>query len=86
MASCPPVGYAEPVTSAARKVLEEALSLPQEEREEIIGALSGSLEPVELSPEWKSEVARRMQKIDRGEAVFRDGPDHLRKLQTKYGG
>jgi hypothetical protein len=35
------------VTSGAKKVLEEALALSEQEREELVNALSSSLEPVE---------------------------------------
>lgn len=73
------------VTSAAKKILEEALALPQEDREELVGALSTSLEPVELSPEWELEVARRLKKIEDGDAVYQDAEEHLRELRAKYG-
>ncbi len=35
--------------------MEEALALSEQEREELVSALSSSLEPVELNPEWSSE-------------------------------
>lgn len=74
------------VTSTAKKILDEALALPQEEREELVGALSSSLEPVELSPEWQAEIARRMRKIESGEADFHDADEHLQELRAKYNG
>ncbi|MCG8555607.1 MAG: addiction module protein [Proteobacteria bacterium] len=74
------------MTSTARRILNEALALRQEEREELVGALSNSLEPIELSPEWEAEIARRVRKIETGEAVLQDAEDHLRKLQAKYSG
>lgn len=74
------------VTSTAKKILDEALTLPQEEREKLLGALSDSLEPVELTPEWEAEIAGRIQRIENGEAVFHDANEHLRNLRVKYGG
>jgi len=74
------------VTSTAKKILDEALALPQEEREELVGALSSSLEPVALSPEWEAEIASRARKIESGEAAFHDAGEHLQKLRAKYGG
>ena len=74
------------MTSTAKKILDEALALPQEEREELVGALSSSLEPVELSPEWETEIARRVRKIESGEAVFQDADEDLQRLRAKYGG
>ena len=74
------------MTSAAKKVLEAALALPAEAREELVSALSVSLEPTALSPEWESEIARRLEKIEHGEATFYDAEDHLRALRAKHGG
>jgi len=73
------------VTSAAKTVLEAALALPADVREELVGALSISLEPVTLSPEWQAEIARRLEAIEKGEAVFYDAEDHLRELRATYG-
>ena len=65
----------------------EALALSEEEREELVDALSHSLELVELSPDWEAEVARRVRKIENGEAVYPDDvEEHLQKLRAKYGG
>ena len=74
------------MTSTAKKILDEALALPQEEREELVGALSSSLEPVELSPEWAAEIARRVRKIESGEAVSEDTDEHLQRLRAKHSG
>ena len=73
------------VTSVAEKILGEALALPQEEREELVDALSNSLGPVDLSPEGQAEIARRVRKIESGEAVLHDAEENLRKLRNKYG-
>jgi len=53
---------------AARKILDEALALPPEEREALVDALSESLEPIEMSTEWKDEIRRRIEAIERGES------------------
>ena len=74
------------MTSAAKKVLEAALALPSDAREELVGALSISLEPTALNPEWQAEIARRLERIESGEAMFLDAEDHLRTLRAKYGG
>ena len=72
------------VTSTAKKILEEALALSGREREELVTALSSSLDPVELSPEWTSEIGRRIRKIERGEAKFLDAEEHLAEVRTKH--
>ena len=74
------------MTSAAEKILKQALALPPEDREELVGALSESLDPVRLSPEWEGEIARRIAKIEAGEAVLHDAEEHVEKLLKKYGG
>ena len=72
------------MTSAAKKILEEALALSQQEREELVGALSSSLDPVQLSPEWNAEIGDRIRKIERGEAKFLDAEEHLAELRAKH--
>jgi len=74
------------VTSTAKKVLEAALALSTEAREELVGALSISLEPTTLSPEWQSEIARRLEEIENGEAIFYDADEHLQTLRAKHRG
>jgi putative addiction module component (TIGR02574 family) len=75
-----------PVTTPAKKVFDEALALPETEREELVEVLSQSLLPVEISSEWKAELARRVQKIESGQAVFHDAESHAQRLRTKYEG
>ncbi len=57
------------MTSEARKLLDEALTLSKKERLELIAALSDSLdpEPVELSSQWRAEVDDRIGQLERGE-------------------
>ncbi len=57
------------VTSSAKKILDEALALPEEEREELVATLSDSLDParVEVSPKWTSEIGSRIAQIESGE-------------------
>ena len=55
---------------ATKKLLEEALALPEKEREALVEALSDNLDPeaVELSPEWTSKIRNRFAQIESGEA------------------
>lgn len=55
--------------SEARKILEQALALPEDEREELVAALSDSLsaEPATLGPEWNAEIKGRIEEIRSGE-------------------
>ena len=64
------------VTSTAKKILDEALALP-EDRAALVDALSESLETLEddLSPEWKAEIARRIDAVERGESRLIPGDE-----------
>jgi hypothetical protein len=64
------------------KMLEAALTLPADAREELVDALSISLELVTLTPEWQSEILRRLEKIEKGEAIFHDAEEHLQTLRA----
>jgi putative addiction module component (TIGR02574 family) len=73
------------VTNAAQQVYEQALGLSDEEREQLIEELARSLKPVELSSAWKAEIARRIEAIERGDAVIHDARAAVRRLRDKYG-
>lgn len=72
------------MTPATQRILDEALSLPPEDREKLLEALSDSLAPAELSQEWQAEIADRIRQIDRGDAVFLDAEQHLQDLRERY--
>ncbi len=57
------------MTDAAKRVLEDALALSDEERLGLVEALSDSFEgrEVELATEWEAEVAGRIAQLERGE-------------------
>ena len=50
-------------------MLQEALSLPEQERTEIVGALLESLEPepeADVEAAWREEVANRVAALEAG--------------------
>ena len=57
------------MTSIARKILDEALALPDDERLALMEALSDSFvpAPLEQSPEWTAEIKGRIAQIESGE-------------------
>lgn len=85
MAAVTPVTYTSGMTAAAKKLLDEALSLPEEARQELMLALGASLRPVELSDAWREEIATRLERIKSGNAVLRDPMEHLEELRAKFG-
>ena len=76
------IAYNE-VLGAARKILDDALALPPEERAALVDALSESLEPVNVSPEWRDEIRRRIEAIERGEAELVPWAEVRARLRSK---
>lgn len=70
MAAGPKLAMIPIMTTATRDILDLALSLPEAERRVLVEALSDSLEEnvVELSDEWRDEIADRIARVERGEA------------------
>lgn len=77
------------MSSRARKILEEALTLPKEERLLIAGELQESVEATDSAEDieaaWDEEIAQRVQSIEDGTAVLIDGEESSRRARAKYG-
>jgi len=73
------------VTSTAKKILDEALLLPEEDRAALADALNESLQTPEddLSPEWKTELARRIEAVERGESRLIPGDEVEARIRDK---
>ncbi|MBX3274358.1 MAG: addiction module protein [Sandaracinaceae bacterium] len=65
------------MTDAAKKLMEDALALPAEDRKRIGVALLDSVaeeglgegdDDIELSEEWSQEIARRIERLRSGES------------------
>jgi putative addiction module component (TIGR02574 family) len=59
------------MTDKARRLLDQALGLSEEERAEIAGALIESLEPgtdADVEAAWRQQVARRIPALECGVA------------------
>jgi putative addiction module component (TIGR02574 family) len=70
------------------QLLEEARSLPQDERAELASAIWETVEEdwqVELSPEWQAEIAERISAIDAGEVELLSEEEVNDRLREKYG-
>jgi putative addiction module component (TIGR02574 family) len=76
------------MTSRARQILEEALTLPEEDRLYLVEALRESIEAVEPQEEvdaaWHEEIERRLKSIEDGTAILHDGETVFRELMGKY--
>ncbi|PRQ06108.1 addiction module protein [Enhygromyxa salina] len=72
------------MNAAAKKLVEEALALPPDQREELIYVLSDSLGGPEISLAWREEIERRLEKFSRGEAKLQDAETLFARLEAKY--
>jgi hypothetical protein len=71
------------MSSRARKILEEALTLPEEDRLLIAAELRGSIDaaqPEEVEEAWRDEVVRRLKSIEDGTAILHEWDDVEREL------
>ena len=68
----------------AQRILEDALTLPEEDRKTLVEALSDSLtvQPVELPPGWNKEIANRISQLETGEVEPISGSDVDTRIQA----
>lgn len=78
--------YNVTVTSAAKKLLEQALALPEQDRRRIAERLLDSV-PRETAEEieraWNEEASRRADQVERGEVRALDGEQAIRELEQR---
>lgn len=69
--------------STAKKILEEALALPADERAALADALNQSLShSADLSPAWKAEIASRIEAVERGESRLVPGDEVAARVRA----
>lgn len=76
------------MTSTAKKILDQALALPEEDREALVEVLLTSLprEPREaVEQAWIDEVTRRIERHERGDTVAVDWDEAKRQIRAKFG-
>lgn len=70
------------------EVLEAAMKLPAGERAELVHLLWESVElefDGELSPQWKAEIKRRIERLEKGEATLLTEAEFEKRLKERYG-
>lgn len=75
------------MTSAAKKILNEALSLPEDERRSVAERLLASVERESadaIERAWDDEVLDRIKAITRGESEARTWDQASAELRAKY--
>jgi hypothetical protein len=76
------------MSARARKIIEEALALPEEDRALVVAELQESLEsdsPENVQEAWDNELVRRAQMIASGNAELIDGEQVAQRVRQKYG-
>lgn len=76
------------MTTEAKKIFEQALALPEPERSALIDALADSIvgaDDDDLSPEWKAEIARRIEAIERGDSRLIPGDEVEARVRAALG-
>jgi len=74
------------VTSAAEKILANALSLPEDERRVVAERLLDTVlrdDPEDVAKEWTAEAVRRAEALERGEVEALDGETAIAGLEAK---
>ncbi|MFV8755069.1 addiction module protein [Nannocystaceae bacterium ST9] len=77
------------MTASAKKILEDVLALPDEDRRRIAEAILVSMPPEtldEIERAWLEEAQRRAGRLERGEVEARDGDEVLAELEAKLQG
>lgn len=82
--------YSVLVSQQARKILEDALQLPVEERADVAAELLRSLDQEEsalpqgeVERRWAEEITRRAERAARGESIGRDANEVLSSIESK---
>ncbi len=68
------------MTSTAKKILDEALALPDNERRLVAEALMDSVAHLDgVDAAWREEVLRRVEEVERGDVAL-ESWDDVRRL------
>jgi putative addiction module component (TIGR02574 family) len=74
------------MSAATKEVLEAALKLDPEQREELIEELSASLDVTDLGDYWEAEIKRRMDDVDSGRVKPVPASEVFSRLEQRFGG
>lgn len=74
------------MTSTAKKILEHALSLPEEDRRRLGEAILDSVPGAEDTQQaWADEAQRRAEEVERSDGELIDLDEALAELRTDLG-
>jgi len=69
---------------ATKEILEAALKLDPQEREELIDELSASLDASNLGEYWEAEIKRRIDDVDSGRVKTVPGDEVFARLEQRF--
>jgi len=78
--------YTEDMSAAVKQVLEAALKLHPEEREQLIEELSASLDATDLGEYWETEIKRRIDDVDAGRVKTVPAEEVFARLEQRFRG
>jgi putative addiction module component (TIGR02574 family) len=74
------------MSAAVKDILEAALKLDPEQREELIDGLSASLDATDLGEYWEAEIKRRIEDVDAGRVRTVPADEVFARLEQRFRG
>jgi len=74
------------MSAAVKDILEAALKLDPEQREELIDELSACLDATDLGEYWEAEIKRRIDDVDSGRVKTVPAEDVFARLEQRFRG
>lgn len=74
------------MSTATKEILEAALKLDPEQREELIEELSARLDASNLGEYWEAEIKRRIDDVDSGRVKTVPAHEVFARLEKRFGG
>jgi putative addiction module component (TIGR02574 family) len=71
---------------ATKEILEAALKLDPEQREELIEELSASLDASNLGEYWEAEIKRRIDDVDSGRVRTVPADEVFARIEQRFRG
>jgi putative addiction module component (TIGR02574 family) len=74
------------VSTGTKAILEAAMKLDPEQREELIEELSASLDVSNLGDYWEAEIKRRIDDVDSGRVKTVPADEVFARLERRFSG
>jgi len=72
------------MSTAAKDILDAALKLDPQQREELIEELSASLDATDLGDYWEAEIRRRIDDVDSGRVTTVPADEVFSRLEQRF--